>query len=563
MSDVLLTGIGKAQKFSTISIDTTAKLVTNCAMAGYGWLLPHTDYDSVGLVLFIGTNPMVSHGHITRMFNPAANIRGVTKRGGEVWTIDPLHTETAKFSTHHIQPWPGKDYAVLAWLVREILDGGPLDLAQPVEGMDRLREALKDYDLATAAGIAGVSEADLTCLLAAIRRVGHVTIETGTGTGMSQGMNMTQWLANVLVILTGRMNRRGGLWFHPGFVRPIENLSALPVTFDPFGPGPASRPELPTLMGETPCAALPSEIFAGNIRALVNFSGGLMRTLPDTNVLEKALTTLDVFANFDVTANDTTALSTHLMPTKDQLERSDLAMTDILARNVSMQYAPAVVPPLGQRRSGWWIISQICRRMGLAVPDHVPQDDSEPDVDDFMLSKLLPEGSRCKFNQVKATGYAEVETDFPAKWFDDHIERIGGWKLAPDILLGQWSEKLAEDIAELGQPRPLCYVSRRQRRKMNSCMDVMRQPADILIHPEDAAAHGIGDGQMVRVYNGNGEIILVARLDAGMRRGVTSIPHGHGSANVNRLTSSRDKIDRLGGMAHFSGVEIQLEPVQP
>lgn len=88
----------------------------------------------------------------------------------------------------------------------------------------------------------------------------------------------------------------------------------------------------------------------------------------------------------------------------------------------------------------------------------------------------------------------------------------------------------------------------------------MGEQADILMHPEDAAAYGVRNGQMVRVHNENGEITLVAKLDEGMRRGVTSIPHGHGSANINKLTSSVDKIDRLGGMAHFSGVEIQVEP---
>ena len=200
------------------------------------------------MMLYIGVNPMVSHGHITRMFNPAVTIREVARRG-EVWTIDPLRTETAKFSTRHIQPWPGKDYAILAWLVREILDGGPIDLAQPVDGMDALRALLADYDLASAADIAGRPEENLTALLAAIRRAGHVTIETGTGTGMSPGMNLTQWLAWVLMILTGRMNRKGGLWFHPGFVTPMDP-APLPVMLNPFTPGPPTRPELPGIIGE-------------------------------------------------------------------------------------------------------------------------------------------------------------------------------------------------------------------------------------------------------------------------------------------------------------------------
>lgn len=559
MQDIMYNALGKPPKFTTITTDSTAKLVMNCTMGGYPGFLTHTDYDDVRLMLYIGTNPMVSHGHITRMFNPAKNIRGVTERGGEVWTLDPLRTETAKFSTRHIQPWPGKDYAILAWVVREILKDGPVKPAQPIEGLETLREALDGYDLATAAEIAGVPEADITGLLDAIRRHGGVTIETGTGTGMSQGMNMTQWLAWVLMILTGQMNRKGGKWFHPGFVRPMET-APLPIVMNPFSPGPPTRPDLPRIIGDTACAALPGEIKAGNIRAFVNFSGGLLRTLPDSNTLAEALETLDVFANFDVTANETTDLSTHLMPTKDQLERSDLAMTDILARNVSMQYTRASVKPLGERRSGWWVIAEIMRRAGLAVPDYVPADDSDPETDEFMLSTLLPTTARCTFEEVRATGYVEREHVFPAPWFDEHIERIGGWKLAPELVLEQWREKRAEDLAKLGQPKPLSYISRRQRRKMNSSMDVMGEQADILMHPDDAAVHGISTGQMVRVHNENGEITLVAKLDEGMRRGVTSIPHGHRSANVNKLTSSTTKIDRLGGMAHFSGVEIQVEP---
>ncbi len=74
------------------------------------------------------------------MFNPAASIRGTARRG-EVWTIDPLFTETAKFSTRHIAPYPGKDYAILAWLVHEILMVAQSTLPSPSR-MEELRAAL-------------------------------------------------------------------------------------------------------------------------------------------------------------------------------------------------------------------------------------------------------------------------------------------------------------------------------------------------------------------------------------------------------------------------------------
>ena len=77
---------------------------------------------------------------------------------------------------------------------------------------------------------------------------------------------------------------------------------------------------------------------------------------------------------------------------------------------------------------------------------------------------------------------------------------------------------------------------------------------------DTADAHGITDGQQVRVHNKRGEIVVTAKVDPGMRKGVCSIPHGHLHANVNNLTST-DDVDPLGGMALYSGVPIELEPV--
>jgi len=88
----------------------------------------------------------------------------------------------------------------------------------------------------------------------------------------------------------------------------------------------------------------------------------------------------------------------------------------------------------------------------------------------------------------------------------------------------------------------------------------MGEPADIFLHPDTAAAHGIANAQKVRVHNTRGEIIVTAKVDPGMRKGVCSIPHGHLHANVNHLTST-DDVDRLGGMALYSGVPIEIEPV--
>jgi anaerobic selenocysteine-containing dehydrogenase len=128
----------------------------------------------------------------------------------------------------------------------------------------------------------------------------------------------------------------------------------------------------------------------------------------------------------------------------------------------------------------------------------------------------------------------------------------------PEVI-EQWEKMRADDEANLGRPKPLCYTSRRQRRKFNAQLDFLGEPADVLLHPDTAAERGIADGMKVRVFNKAGEIVLTAKLNAEMRKGVASISHGHGHANVNFLTSTED-VDPLGGMALYSGVPIDMEP---
>ena len=136
-------------------------------------------------------------------------------------------------------------------------------------------------------------------------------------------------------------------------------------------------------MGEWPCAVLGDEIRAGNIRAVLNLGGHLVTAFPDANDLVPALRSLDVFATIEIIGNDTTALSTHVLPTKDQLERADVTLWDSLLPRVAAQHTPAIVDPVGDRRSTWWVLAELGRRLGheLALAS------GEDVTDDAVLAK--------------------------------------------------------------------------------------------------------------------------------------------------------------------------------
>ena len=549
MAEALHRSIGTPARFSPLTIDGTAKVLTATLAGGFPGLNPHPDYDRARLVVYVGVNPVVSHGHTTATPSPTTTIRGLRERA-EVWVIDPRRSETARLASRHIAPRPGTDYAILAHLVRELLPADAAALAQPAVGVDELRAAVAPYTLEHAARVCDVPERQLAELVTAIRRAGRVAIETGTGVTMAADANVVQWLAWAVMIVTDSMNRPGGVWFHPGFFRQVDAapLPLLPAeTF--FCAGPPSRPDLPGFLGEWPCAALPSEIAAGNIRAVLNLGGGLLTAFPDAAVMRRALTRLDVLATIEIIENETTALSTHVLPTKDQLERADINLWDHLSPRVAGLYSPAVVAPAGERRSAWWVLAEVGRRLGYELSAPLPPHD-RPESDDAMLARQTAR-ARTPFPELAAAGYAETRYELPAPWVEDHLRRLGGWRLAPPALVAQ--------LAALRPPAPLCLVPRRQKRHVNSQLTFLGDAPEVLLHPDDAAAAGVADGQPVIVRSASGELTGTAHVDPAIRRGAVSVPHGYEEANVNLLTSHR-AADPVTGMARYSGIPVSVHP---
>jgi len=516
-------------------------------VGGFPGFTTHVDYERARLVLYIGVNPVVSHGHNIALPDPVSAIRALREHAG-VWVLDPRRTETARLATSHLAPRPGTDYAILAFLARELLRQGA-DRRVRCTGADALAEAVEPFALEHAAAVAGVSEAELLALLVAVRDAGPVAIHTGTGVTMTAAAgNVTAWLAWVVMILTGAMNRPGGVWFHPGFNVQLDAFD-LPVLAPDaiFGPGPPSRAGTRSFLGEWPCAALADEIEAGNIRAVLNFGGSILASFPDVTRLEPALRSLDVLVATEIVANPETAISTHVLPTKDQLERADLTLWDFLVPRVSVQHTAPVVAPVGDRRSAWWVLAEIGRRLGHDLGAATATDDE-------MLALTMAR-ARVSFADAAASGFLEVPVELPAPWVERYLDRSGGWRLAPTIVVDQLAglAGLEPDVA------PLVLIPRRQARKLNGAMDFLGEGPEVILHPADAAAAGVADGRPVVVRTDRGQLVGTARVDPAIRRGAVSIPHGHHGANVNVLTDG-DVIDAVTGMVRYSGVPVTVGP---
>ncbi len=82
---------------------------------------------------------------------------------------------------------------------------------------------------------------------------------------------------------------------------------------------------------------------------------------------------------------------------------------------------------------------------------------------------------------------------------------------------------------------------RRQLRHQNAQPFRTGDVPDALMHPDDALAAGVSDGEIVEISSATGVLRIELHVSDSTARGSVSIPHGWEDVNVNRLMSREDR----------------------
>ena len=320
-------------------------------------------------------------------------------------------------------------------------------------------------------------------------------------------------------------------------------------------PGPRSRPEVSLWSDEFPCSTMLDEIEAGNLRALVVFGGNPVSAFPNTERTIRALASLEALVVLDVVDTDTTDIASHVLPCKGQLERADIPFfTDQFNLDASTQYTDAVVQPIGDVRSMWWITARIADDLGTPLlPEPLSTTSSDTDV----LAYIGARGA-APFDEVRKTRYATMQRTFG--WVRERVLPEGRWRLAPAELLGQHSR-----WRDLVPPPGLLGTSQRQLRHLNSqhpsAVGDLRDDARAQIHPSAAAARGIVDGDEVLVRTPTGQVRMTVSLNDSLHPDCVVLPHGWSAANVSQLTSET-RVDSLTAMVTQTAFAVDIEPAE-
>jgi anaerobic selenocysteine-containing dehydrogenase len=559
--------IGTRQMYSAMTLDTPSKVFVPDMICGGSSLLPQPDWESSEFLLIVGQNPLVSHGHASALPSPGRALRAIRSRG-KVVVVDPRTTETARIADEHLKVRPGTDAAMLGFLLHEIFERGAvdqdyLDAYVLPSSVEALRQAVAPLTRDLAASVCDVPAEALERVADLVVTAPRLSVITGTGVSMSTAPNVVEWFAWALFIVTGSMDRPGGMRFNPGMLHPQEGgVRRRPRH---TGPPPASRPALEHSYGEYPCVALPDEIRAGEVRALFVLGGNPAMVFPDSSGLREALSSLDQLIVCDVIPTETVALATAVVPVAGILERADLpTYAETMYPAAFTHYGHRVVKPQGNRRPMWWFFAALSQAMGLNVPTEVQaamEVVGSEEADDLVLQRAI-RGGRVTWDEVRRSPHGVVADAAPGiGWLVPDALPVEKMDVCPTELVPQ----LEKFLGEVGVTRGLRFIGRRLPIAINTLLrDVPVAGADatpaLLLNPADLAALGVEDGSLVTLRSEFGEVQAIAEASEEIREGVVSLPHGWAQSNVNLLTTGVDQmVDPLTGMPRLMGFEVQVE----
>ena len=243
-----------------------------------------------------------------------------------------------------------------------------------------------------------------------------------------------------------------------------------------------------------------------------------------------------------------------VLPATTTLERNDIGAGDRDRFLVAMHQA---IPPVGEARNDFDIFAGLAGRLGFAESYTEGRDEmgwlrhlyevarqqaarhqlTWPDFESFWEAGhvAVPEPAEPQIlfhafrqdpeaNPLKTpSGRIEIGSETIAGFGYDDCPGRPTW-LEPEEWLG----------ASKAENYPLHMLSNQPSTRLHSQMDQgrvaradkIRGREPVLLSTTDAAARGIADGDVVRVFNDRGEVLAGARLTEAMRPGVVQLPTG-------------------------------------
>jgi anaerobic selenocysteine-containing dehydrogenase len=575
-------------------------------MLGHQFFGTVPDINRTQYYLMLGTNPKLSNG---AMMSTGANtykkLEEIRTRGGKTVLIDPRRNESAPYMDEHHFIRPDTDALFLLGVIQTIFARGlatPGRLGPHITGWDQIEPMAAQFDIDRIAEVTGIERADIERIAVEFASSDSAVCYGRTGVSMVEFGGLCQWLMQVLNIITGNMDEEGGMMFP---LTAIDSLSLASTSWDSNRSRVSGRPEF---SGELPMAVMPEEILTpgeGQLRGLIAIAGNPVLSMADGTLTEEALQHLDFMVSVDPYINETTRFADIILPPVGPFEKSHYDLYYHLYDTVNWaKYAPPLFAPESPGYTDLEILTNTLQRFAIdrarnpikkwlyRVAGDLARRFATVERVLALGLRFGPYGQGLNPFKKDALSLRKLQ-DNPHGVLLGRLERCLPERLfTPDKKIHLAPQVLLDDLPRLrarymegGEEARLAnsefdlkIISRLTNRTLGWMHHSQRlvkgkNPCELMIHPDDAAARGIQQDSLVRVRSRRSSIELPAKISADIMPGVVCMPHlwGHNrpgtrqrvanatpGVSMNDLTDA-SVIDELTGNAVVNGVPVRVE----
>jgi biotin/methionine sulfoxide reductase len=529
--------------------------------------------DETEMILAFGglptRNSMVSSGGNSRHVAPGSLAKAAA-RGAEFVLVSPVRDDLpVNINCRWVKARPATDVALMLGIACHLSHRGLVDRAfldRCTVGYDRFEDYLLGRSDGVpktpewAAAIAGVDAATIRAI--AERAAERKTLITVTySLQRAQHGEQPIWMGLVLAAMLGQMGQRGcGYSYGLGSIGNVGK----PLLDVPLPTLPQGRNNVPDFIPVSRIADLllnpgGKYTYRGETRTyadirLVYWAGGNpFHHHQDLTRLRSAFARPDTIILHEASATATARHADIVFPATTSLERKDIGAAGNDPLLIAMD---RLSTPFGEARDDYDIFADLARRLGCddRFTEGLTSSEWLRRLYEPTRTKLAAKGLHAPdFEQFWSDGEIQLPTHErpgivqsfcndpdrnPLPTASGRIEifseKIAGYNLPDCLGHPAWiapDEWLGSDIAERF---PLQLVANQPSTRLHSQLDYgaesiaskIRNREPVRMNPADAVARGIGQGDLVRLFNERGSTIAAAVVTNDVMQGVVQLSTG-------------------------------------
>ena len=538
-----------------------------------------TDMENAELLLVWGTNPSTDSPPLDMQ-----RLEAAARRGAEIVVIDPRRTDTVqRTGARWIPIRPGTDGALALSMIGVLIDEDLFDedfAHRWCHGFEELRGYVQHFGPEVTEDITGVPADTVRELARRIARAAGACPVMYTGLEYSNSGVQAIRAVLTLFALAGQLDVPGGIGLAMGGTHFPINRScnvANPdlgraVAYDRF-------PVYSQYRGESHASGLVDSVLDGDpyrVRGLIVHGGSILTSWPETSRWRETLSGLDLLVCIDRQLTADAAYADVVLPATTMFEIDSYVVYGPIFR-----LREQLIEPIGEARNDYLIMAELARRLGYG--ERYPQSEEE-------LLRFVLEGSGHTVDGVRAAGgWVKLDNSMMEyrKWEKGRLREdgrpgfqtpTGRFEIFSTVLddhgyegLPRYTEPTEGPLADpaLAHTYPLVFNSgarphtdfRSQHHGIDSLVRDHPEPT-VDLHPDDAAARGISDGDLVEVRTPRGGVRFRARVTDGIVRGAVECSMGGGTPvgpqawrewNVNELTDLAN-LDEISGFPVYKAL---------